>query len=87
MLVTDGVYNSRSISYDVSTPNEISNMFDSISYSKVNFFRKVILIFLNGFIILKGGSVLEMVSNFLGNDTFFKGLNVFYRSLHKKIKS
>ncbi len=52
MLVTDGVYNSRSISYDVSTPNEISNMFDSITYSKVGFFKKIYPYFLNGFIIL-----------------------------------
>jgi hypothetical protein len=54
MLVTDGVYNSRSISYDVSTPNEISNMFDSISYSKVDFFQKSYPYFFKWFYNFKG---------------------------------
>ena len=35
MLVTDGVYDSRPISMDVSTPSEISSMFGTITYSKV----------------------------------------------------
>ena len=54
---TDSASTSRAISFDVTTPDQIKSMFDTITYSK-------------------GGSIIEMVSNFLGFETFFKGLNV-----------
>ena len=35
ILHADSVANSRPVSFDVSTPKEIDDMFDSITYNKV----------------------------------------------------
>ena len=55
-LSLDGLKNSHPIEQEVKNPDEVSQLFDAISYSK-------------------GASVIRMLENFLGEETFRKGLN------------
>ncbi|MBM10819.1 MAG: aminopeptidase [Chloroflexi bacterium] len=55
-LSLDGLKNSHPIEQEVKNPDEVSQLFDAISYSK-------------------GASVIRMLENFLGPETFRKGLN------------
>ena len=55
-LSLDGLKNSHPIEQEVKNPDEVSQLFDAISYSK-------------------GASVIRMLEQFLGPETFQKGLN------------
>jgi len=56
VFATDALETSRPINIDVNTPDEISSLFDAISYEK-------------------GSSVLRMLANFMGNESFKKALS------------
>lgn len=60
---SDALQTSHPISVPVNHPDEINEIFDSISYGK-------------------GASVIRMMANFLGLDTFIAGVTN-YLNLHK----
>ncbi len=60
-FTADALKATHPISVHVSTPKEIDQIFDSISYEK-------------------GGTVLHMLENFAGKDTFRKGLHDYLKA-------
>lgn len=60
VMVDDALLSSHPIIVDVSTPAEITSVFDSISYSK-------------------GSSILRMLEDHLGRDTFREGCREYLR--------
>ena len=68
----DALTSSHPISIPVNHPNEISEIFDTISYLKVERERST-LVHLPTF-LFQGGSVIRMMANFLGVSTFNRGI-------------
>ena len=68
----DALTSSHPISIPVNHPNEISEIFDTISYLKVGRERST-LVHLPTF-HFQGGSVIRMMANFLGVSTFNRGI-------------
>ena len=67
----DSLSSSHPISIPVNHPNEISEIFDTISYLKVGVKNRTFFTHLQ----LQGGSVIRMMANFLGLSTFNKGIS------------
>ena len=66
----DSLTSSHPISIPVNHPNEISEIFDTISYLKVG-----VGLYVSSHWQLQGGSVIRMMANFLGLSTFNKGIS------------
>ena len=72
----DSVADSRPVTSNVGSPAEIETIFDVILYDKVINTLKLKVNMKFNLIFSKGASILSMVCNFLGNETFYKGLTV-----------
>ena len=70
---------SHPIIVEVNDPNEITSLFDSISYSKVNL-KKINLVRIrllpHSAYLIKGASIIRMMSAFLTEKTFRAGVSV-----------
>ncbi len=76
----DSVASSHSISVDVNNPDEINEIFDGITYGKVNFcyfvFASIYHTTNSLRFFKKGGSVIRMMNYFLSDNVFMNGLSV-----------
>ncbi|XP_046874373.1 glutamyl aminopeptidase [Hypomesus transpacificus] len=63
VMVDDALLSSHPIIVDVSTPSEITSVFDAISYSK-------------------GASILRMLEDWMGRDTFRDGCRKYLKDYH-----
>lgn len=76
----DSFETSRALSHPVSSPSDISAMFDTITYDKV-ILEIVDIIgpepsFLTFLKMIKGGSVIRMMTSFLTQKAFMAGIVV-----------
>lgn len=81
----DGLETSRPMNTPVVTNDDMSAMFDAISYDKGPRFMVVSLklyqIYIGGFIFLfSAGCVINMMADFLGEETFRKGLKRYLQA-------
>jgi aminopeptidase N len=73
----DALETSRPINLQVTTPAEISRMFDAISYDKGNSLFRMIsgVSSTQRFLFpLKGSCIIRMAADFIGLETFNRGL-------------
>ena len=74
----DALETSRPINIDVNTIDEIDTLFDAISYEKGKWRDRTPRVRRrnkNMQIFVAGSSVIRMAANFLGEETFRKGLS------------
>lgn len=82
-MAVDGFTTSHPVNQPVHHPDEISQIFDRISYNKGKnmfkiFFREII----QSCEIL-GASVIRMLAEFLGHGTFQRGLSHYLKSRYR----
>lgn len=79
----DALESSHPISVEVNDPNEINELFDSISYGKGIFIFEIHFntdILHSYLLIYLGASIIRMLNKFLGENTFRNGLTNYLLS-------
>lgn len=76
---TDATLSSHPIVQTVSNPDEITAIFDVISYNKVGnkFLNKVIVVITKSDYSFQGASILRMLDNFIGSYIFYAGVTTY----------
>lgn len=79
VMIQDSLETSRPINIQVNTPDEISSMFDSISYEKGSGTLSILKSYADGeifhYFYSTGSCIIRMCADIIGYDTFVRGLN------------